>query len=104
MLKNLLFATVATVGLVSTGELTQAKADVPWNIGINFGCPGYPTYYPPSYYPPRPIERDHYHVEYRAYRYGPWVRYGAYRSHGLAHDVEERLERQGYNARVVHHD
>jgi len=111
MMKNLMLAAAATVGLFGASELTsQARADVPWNIGINFGRPGYPTYYPPSYYPPRypPVidrrHRAHYHVEYRAYRWGPWVRYGTYRSHGLAHDVEERLQRQGYIARVVHHD
>lgn len=117
MLRKLVLAVAATVGLLGAGGWTSKAAAGPdISIGIGFGRPGYypgysyypPTYGSPSYYPPvvypRPAYYRHYHVLYRTCRGEPWRLYGTYRSHSYAHEIEDYLEALGYDARIEHHE
>ena len=113
MVRNLIVAlSVTAAALGAAGIDGKAEAGAPkvnvsfggpgWSFGYSnsyWGSPNYPGYYP-AYYP---VVAQQYDVVYRACPGEPWRIYGTYYSHSFAHEVVERLEWRGYQARVAHH-
>jgi hypothetical protein len=119
MFRGLMVTSAALLGLAGTLALpSQAQADarvrVGWRGGsVTVGVWDRPLPPPPPVYvsPPVRVYRPvvavpvvaHYHVMYRTCSHEPWCEYGRYDCHHEAHRVERRLERRGFQARVVHH-
>lgn len=122
MFRNLLLASVTTLGLLSPA-IFPAKAEAGSDIRVEFRSgprysggyvplprpyPG-PLYpgggYPGGYLPPVPghHHHHHFHVLYRSCSHEPWRTYGTYRTHSLAHEIVDQLRWDGYQARVAHH-
>jgi hypothetical protein len=113
MLRKMIVALSVTAATTLGAAETASKAEAAeprinvsfggpgWSVGFNNGhngpsyYPSYPAYCPPVYQP--------YEVLYRTCPREPWRVYGDYRSHHAAHEVAERLEWRGYEARVAHH-
>ena len=113
MFRKMIVALSVTAGALGTAGIeSKAEAADP-RINVSFGGPGwsfgynnmgyrgpyYPGYYP-SYYLPAV---NHYDVFYRTCPAEPWRLYGSYQSHSFAHEIVDRLEWRGYQARMTHY-
>ena len=109
MIRKSMLALGLAAGLFGAAELAgQANAAEP-RVNVSFGGPNwsvgfsnggyFPTYGVSSWYPP---VNHHYHVYYRTCAHEPWRLYSTYHSHSRAHEVVDRLEWSGYQARMAH--